>query len=131
MFQAKLGRWLYLSSAGGLWAGGARVARGITGVPTLRSRVKARLLTITFNLALPTMADPFAVVRATGQQFITDQTTRDVLQVAWDITSLLEIKQTRGKERQRQMAGNSYSSFLLRNICIKYYRVGLRTSTAP
>lgn len=91
---------LYLGSAGGVWAGGARVAWGITGVPTLRSGMRTRLLTITFDLALRTMAYSFAAMIATGQQFITDQTTGDILQVAWDITSLLERKQTSKAKRQ-------------------------------
>lgn len=92
MLWAKLGRELYLGSAGGVWARGARVAWGITGVSTLRSGVRAGLLTIPFSLAVPAMAYSFAAVKAARQQFITDQTTRNILQVAWDITSLLERK---------------------------------------
>lgn len=80
---------LYLGSAGGVWAEKTKVAQGVTGMSTFWSWLRAGLLTLPFSLTITTVAYFLTEVQATGQGFITDQATGDILQVTWYITPLL------------------------------------------
>lgn len=73
----------------------------ITGMPTFRPGLRTRLFTLSFCITLPTMAYSLTLMEAAGQWLITYQTTRDVLKVAWDITSLLSgANEKREKNRE-------------------------------
>lgn len=79
----------YLGEAGGAWAAAAFVAGGGTRVTTVWTQQRARLQAAAVRRALPPVADASAAVHLAGQRFVTNQATRDVLQVARDVAASL------------------------------------------
>lgn len=82
----------YLGGAGGSWAVGAFVTGGGAGVTAVWARQRAGLQAAAVPQALPPVADPSAAMHLTGQRFVTNQTTRDVLKVARDVAAFLSSR---------------------------------------
>lgn len=80
---------IYLGGAGGSWAAAAFVTGGGAGVTAVWAGQRAGLQAAAVRQALPPVADASAAMHLARQHFVTNQTARDVLKVAWDVAAFL------------------------------------------
>lgn len=118
----------YLGGAGGSWAVGALVTVGGAGVTAVWARQRAGLQAAAVPQALPPVADPSAAMHLTGQRFVANQTTRDVLKVARDVAAFLSSRrfflESRGFKKASVRTGSLTSCFPMHHFSVRKVQGG-------